>query len=136
MTLFVDEIMHGVVAAPFAVLLWYRSRSWRQLVVFYLVVYFIDLDHLVDYWLFYGLRFNWHEFVSLDFFAQKATAYLPLHAWEWTLILYPLSIKRGWKSLFAAINSGMFAHLVWDIHNFWNIEFYSIIYRAIHSFSF
>lgn len=136
MVLLVDEIVHGVVAMPFAVFLWYRGGSWRQLVLFYLVVYFIDLDHLVDYWLYYGYRFDWQEFISMDFFAQKATAYLPLHAWEWTVVLFPFSAGKAWKSFVAAVNLGIFAHLIWDIHNFWSIEFYSIIYRAIHGFSF
>lgn len=136
MGLLVDEVMHGVVAIPFAGLLWYKSKSWRQILIFYLVVYLIDLDHLLDYWFYYGLRFDWNEFISLDFFSEKATVYLVFHAWEWVVFMFFFSIRRGWKSILAAVNLGMFAHLLWDIHNFWSVEFYSIIYRAIHEFRF
>jgi hypothetical protein len=135
--LLVDEILHGVVAVPFAIFLWYKCKSWRSILVFYLVVYLIDFDHLIDYWFYFGLKLDVLEFLRLDFFAEKATAILIFHGWEWPALYFILFFKkRGWKSYLTAVAWGMFAHLVWDIHNLWSVEFYSIIYRAMHGFRF
>jgi len=137
--LLLDELMHGVVAFPFACFLWFKSHSVRQVIVFYLVVYFIDSDHLVDYWLFWGFGFDAMRFFGLDFFKMGATFILPFHAWEWVIIMSVFVYRKGrlkWKSVLASIMLAVFAHLLWDIHNFWSVEFYSIFYRAINGFRF
>jgi len=135
--LLLDEMIHGVVAIPFGVFLWYKTRDWRLIGVFYLTVYLIDVDHLIDYWMFYGLKLDWLEFFCLDFFSEKSTAFLVFHGWEWPVIYFGLFFKRkGWNSFWTAVFWGVLVHLTWDIHNFWSVEFYSIIYRALHGFWF
>lgn len=130
-----DEILHGVVAVPFGIWLWYKTRSKKLIMVFYLVVYLIDLDHLIDYWLYFGLKLDVIEFLALDFFGEKGTAFLIFHAWEWVLIMYLVWLRRGTlDSMLTAVMLGVFAHLLWDIHNMWSVEFYSIMFRALHGF--
>ena len=51
------------------------------------------------------------------------------------MILLIISFKKGWKSPITAMTLGLFMHLLWDIHNFWNIQFYFISYRAFNGFS-
>lgn len=132
-----DEVLHGVVAIPFAALLWYKTRSVRLIIVFYLAVYLIDLDHLIDYWLYFGLKLDVIEFLSLNFFDAKGTVFIIFHAWEWVILMYwGWCMKKTWQSVWTAVTLGMFAHLLWDIHNFWSVEFYSIIFRALHGFRF
>lgn len=133
--LFFDEIMHGVVAIPVATLLWWKTKSLRQIIIMYLFLYFIDLDHLIDYWLYLGLKLNPPEFFQLDFFREKGTALIFAHAWEWVLILYFVFRKKGWKSFVAPVMLAILVHILWDGYRIGNYLFYSITYRLFTGFA-
>jgi hypothetical protein len=133
-TLLVDELMHGIIGIPLAMLLYKKTGSKMQLVYYYLALYLIDTDHLIDYILFAKINFSLTDFFQLEFFNAKDTAYLIFHGWEWVFLLGILAYKKGWKHWITAITLGIFSHLIWDIHNFKDAKFYSIIYRATNDF--
>jgi len=137
-SLLFDQAMHGVVGLPFAVYIFYKSRSLRQSLIVLFVVIFIDVDHLVDYWKYYGLKLNIYEFLRLEYYAVMGSALIPFHGWEWSILLFYIAKlkKNPWASIYMALSIGIFAHLTWDIHNFWSVEFYSIIWRALNGFKF
>lgn len=135
--LFISEVGHGLVAIPSALFLWRKTKSWKSILVLYLMVYFIDLDHLVEYFQIYGLGFNPLEFFRLDFFKIAGHAILPLHGWEWVLGLAYLTRKKKWSFVPKIIMLGIATHLLWDtIDNGLPPVFYFIIHRALTGFAF
>lgn len=131
--LFIHELMHGVIAIPFAILLWEKTGLMNLVIIIFFVTYFIDLDHLVDYFSFYGFKLNFSNFLSCKYFDKKKDAYIPLHAWEWLLGLglIILTGSYSWDSYYVAVFFGLLPHYILDSINVGNLLFYSIIYRAI-----
>ena len=125
------EIMHGVIALPFATLLWTRTKSLSLVLVMFAVTYLIDLDHLVDYFKSCGLRLNPSEFLGCKYFNKKKISYIPFHAWEWLLILGIVILigEHNWHSYFVAVFMGILPHYLLDSLNVGSLLFYSIIYR-------
>lgn len=135
--LFLQEVMHGLFAIPFAALLWNKTRSSKLVILLFFVVYAVDIDHLFDYFAFYGFKkFSLLEFVSGLYFSETHQAFTPLHAWEWAGVLAILSKKRGWESYYTVVLFGYLPHLIYDSLNIGNFLFYSIIYRALVGFTF
>lgn len=132
--LFWNELVHAVIAAPFCLLLWKKTKDIKLSLIPLLLAYLMDIDHLIDYWDYYGLGFSLSKFVDLKYFEIPGRAYIPFHAWEWALLLLPFSIKKGWKSRITAINLGVLAHLIWDMLTVGSFFFYSIIYRYLTGF--
>src|SRR3989344_955256 len=49
--------------------------------------FFIDIDHLFDYFLVFGLNFNLDYFLNSYQFISSRKVYVPFHAWEWVILL-------------------------------------------------
>lgn len=128
--------MHGVVAFPFAYLLWKKTGSKKLVALLFVATYLVDLDHLVDYFSFYGIKFNLADFFVGDYFDHAHKAYIPFHAWEWIVLLGIIAKIRGWKSYYTAILLGLIPHYVLDFLVMDNFFFYSLTYRAINNFTF
>lgn len=135
-SLLAHEIIHGIVALPFALLLWKKTKSKKLVAIVFISTYLIDLDHLFDYLAFYGFRFNLFEFLNGKQFELSQKVYLPFHAWEWLVVLGIISKLRGWKSKYAAIILGILPHLLFDAIIWNHFLLYSIIYRAVNNFTF
>lgn len=133
--LFVDEVVHGMVAAPFAAFLIYKTQSIKRLTLFFITMYLIDLDHFIDFWLITGFNLDLLEFFKLDYFDMSGKAIIFLHAWEWVLVAGVIAYKRGWKSYFTLIAMALLAHIIWDAIGLNSAPFYSIIYRSTHNFT-
>ncbi len=130
------EMEHFLFALPFAILLYCKIKSKkmaiRQVFILFLVAYFLDADHLFDYFLYYGFHFSSSDFFRLNYFTPHGISLVPFHAWEWIGILGYISYKKGWKSIWTSITLGMLSHLILDSFNVESVVFYSIIYRSIH----
>jgi hypothetical protein len=59
---------------------------------------------------------------------------VPLHAWEWVLLLALYAKSKKWKSLATPLAVGIFAHLLVDVFTQRTIIFYSIIFRIFTGF--
>lgn len=129
-----QEIIHGVFALPFAVLLWKKTKSYKKVLALFLVTYLMDLDHLVDYFSYYGFEFNVSEFLGAEYFKMSKRAFTPLHAWEWIVILGVISYKKGWNSIFTIFFLAMLPHVIWDSIVVGSVFKYSIIYRFLVGF--
>ncbi len=131
-----SEVGHGLMAIPFAYFLWKKSKSPKKVAILYLATYFIDLDHLIEYFQYYGLHFDLLEFFELDFFRALGKAILPLHGWEWVLLLFFIGRRKKWKSVYWAVALGFGAHLLWDtLSNGFPAAFYFISWRAGNGFA-
>lgn len=133
-TVITHEVLHGFIALPFAILLYKKTHSLQLVIILYLVTYFIDLDHLVDYFILKGFVFNLYEFGTGTYFYLTDKTYEPFHAWEWIAILGIIGYKKGWKSVFTAISLGLLAHLILDSLSVGSFLFYSILYRISQGF--
>jgi len=133
--LFADELMHGFINILFAGIFYYKCRNIKMSALVLFVTYIIDIDHLVDYFLFYGVNFSFSTFISLDYFGITQRAVVPFHAWEWVVLLVMYSTQtKKYKLLLRAIATGMFAHLIWDSITVGTPIFYIILYRISQSF--
>lgn len=128
--LFAHELLHGIIAFPFAFLYWKKTKDHKGAFVIMFIAYFIDLDHFIDYFSYYGFNFNLFKFLGGEHFEVTQRAIVPLHAWEWVIVLSLISLKRGWKSLSTILLMGIIPHLILDSINQNHFLFYSIIYRA------
>jgi len=126
--LLLQEVLHGVFALPFAYLLWKKTKSKKLVLILFLTTYLVDLDHLVDYFGYFGFNFSFLEFIKADYFQKTGRSITPFHAWEWTLILAVISWKKGWKSIYTAFLFGLLPHFIFDSLT---VDFlsYSLFYR-------
>jgi len=100
------------------------------------VVYFIDLDHLIEYFQVYGFGFNLPTFLRADFFRILGQAKLPFHAWEWVVVLGLITRKKKWNYWLKIIMLGIAIHLLWDMaDNDLPAYFYLIAYRVVTGFN-
>jgi hypothetical protein len=136
-SLLLDEALHGIVALPFSYFIWKKTHSYPKAALVVLTVYAIDSDHLVDFWSYYGLSFNIHNFFNTEYFRFNQKGYVPFHAWEWVVALAWLASRRKkpWNTWFASLGTGIFAHLLWDTYSIGSTVFYSITYRIFTNFA-
>ena len=134
--LIAHEIVHGLIALPFAYFLWRKTRNTRLVALLFFVTYFVDTDHLVDYFAYFGFVVDVPQMLAMKFFDASGHIYVPLHGWEYLIVLGILTWKKGWKSLWAAILLGLSAHYIWDSIAVWNPLFYSLLMRASTGFTY
>jgi hypothetical protein len=108
-----DIVTHIAVTASIAFGLYFWSGSVKS--VFFCVAsgIFIDLDHLVDYFVYFKLRFKLSEFLCSRQ-VESGHAYLILHSWELLLFLCPLAANPDLTLPVFAILLGFIGHLFAD----------------------
>lgn len=139
MYLFLTEIIHLLAGLIIGSLLYVRYKK-RQLFFLCLAVsIFIDLDHLIDYFLAVNFsRFSLVEFLTLGFARKSGRAYFLFHGWEWVIILLFLA---GWlkkyRLILLTISLAVFGHLLVDqLTNGVGVFGYSFIYRLLNNFKY
>jgi len=133
--LFIDEVRHGAVSLIFSIFLYKKTKNVYLSLVPVAVTYLIDFDHLFDYFMYYGFKFNAVDYIRMDYFKNTGQAVVVFHAWEWLLgLIYFAWLKKTWSSWQALLATGVLSHLIWDSYTVGNPIFYSILYRAAHSF--
>lgn len=104
--------------------------------------FFIDFDHVLEYFLVFGPHFNlWMFFNGRQFLASDRIR-LWFHAWEYAPIIL-LAAWLFWRknkisvaTFLFALALGGFVHLMTDcVLNLYPPRNYSIIYRASQNFS-
>jgi len=102
--------------------------------------FFIDLDHVLEYFFYYGPHFNLSYFLEGRQFLLSNHIYLIFHAWEYIpillLIAYLLRKRRTLAIFIFTLCLAGSIHLVSDVFiNGYPVKFYSISYRASQNFS-
>ena len=102
--------------------------------------FFIDLDHLLEYFFYYGYHFNLSYFLEGREFLLSDKIHLIFHAWEYVpilfLIAYLLRKKRTLAIFIFTLSLAGFFHIFSDVYiNKYPFKFYSISYRASQNFS-
>lgn len=116
------------------------KRLWLGIILGILGGFLIDLDHVLEYFFFYGPHFNFTYFIQSRQFLLSDKIRLFFHAWEY----FPLLLLIAWlgrrkqilKMVFLTLAFAGLVHLITDvIINGYSLPYYSIAYRAQHHFS-
>ncbi len=152
MNLFYHELIHVVLSLLIAFSIWklfpLKSKIYHLgsvIAASLLGGFFIDIDHLFDYILAFGIRFRLDYFFKGYQFLKSDKVFLPLHSWELVIFLlilsfilskiYHLRSKIKLPALLLAFSLSLFFHLVVDmtVDNV-TANGYSLVYRATHAF--
>jgi len=119
-----------------------RKNFWPLWLAALLSGFFVDGDHLFDYFMYKGsFNFNLAEFFSASYFTEHA--YVLLHGFEYAILLFlaAFCIKYLWKKsgaaapLLAVLALSLSFHLIFDMIQYkprW--QTYFISYRLLHNF--
>jgi len=136
--------LHLLIHFSLAVLSGYFVGHWYKNVKLGVVLgiiggFLIDLDHVFEYFLFYGLNFNLTYFLEGREFLLSDKIHLFLHAWEYIVLFsFLIIIFRKRKLIKFILITLLFAgtvHLITDCFiNNYPPKNYSLIYRAKQNF--
>lgn len=116
------------------------KRVWLGLIAGILGGFLIDIDHVLEYFFVFGLRFNLTDFLNGLQFLTSDKIWLVFHAYEYFPILiffaYLFRKKEALSFFLITLAFAGFVHLVSDsyINNF-SPKHYSLIHRASKNFS-
>ncbi len=129
---FLDIGSHVAITAFFAWLFYKHTLGWLWPCLAVLGGILIDLDHFLDYFMYYGAKFDIRDFVCNRFLAS-GKIYLVFHAWELIFILLGLSFFVSWIFPLAI---SMAAHILFDqlTNHPGEPFFYFLAYRWYHKF--
>ncbi|MFC1514608.1 hypothetical protein ACFL5X_01740 [Candidatus Omnitrophota bacterium] len=99
---------------------------------FFLGSIFIDLDHLIDYFMYFGFHFSLKKFFSLEYL-RSGKVYMFFHSWELFIIIFAVSIAFDFFPLFF-FSLAIAVHLLFDTLHRIRPLFYFLIYRAAKNF--
>lgn len=141
---YIDISFHVTVSLILGYLIWrlFGSRDRKSLLISLLFTFLggvlIDVDHLIDHFLSFGLNFNYDYFIRGEYFLE-GKAYIVFHGFEYVILFGVLAFfskARIRKMIFIAIALGMLSHLFIDTFLFPNpIKGYFILYRLLHGFN-
>ncbi len=102
--------------------------------------FLIDLDHVLEYFFTFGLRFNFTYFFQGRQFLLSNRTLSIFHAWEYIpvmiIIIYIFRRRQTLKVFLMALTLGATVHLISDCFlNNYPARNYSIIYRASKGFN-
>ena len=136
MSLLLSELGHLLITLLIGLMLYRKFKTFIVFPAVFLTGFLLDVDHLVDYFLFYGLHFNLGRFLLERHFIDAGTVIVPLHGWEYIPLLVILGVKTHHKAFFYALAFGLLGHITWDLtHNQAHFLSYSILYRTLNHFS-
>lgn len=131
MDLLSQELIHLFLSLLSGLFIYYIFRN-RQVFVWALVSgFFVDMDHWFDNWMAYGPNIDVMRFWSGNHFAVNGTIFIPLHGWEYAIVLALLGLGSiKYRPIFYALALSLFLHLSFDVFSnnvpFWG---YSVLYR-------
>lgn len=131
--LHIDLTLHLLISLLLTCLIYWQFRSLKLSMLCLLSGALIDLDHLIDYFIHFGMRFKWLEFFRLEYL-KSGKAYIFLHSWE---ILLPFSLlATNYKMTLPifAVSLGFIGHLLVDHCREVKPFTYFLTYRIIHNF--
>ncbi len=115
MYLMFTEIGHLLLAVVVGVLMYKKFHSKLSFVLPFLSGFFVDADHLIDYFIHNGFVFDLANFLTGAHYHLAGSTFIIFHSWELAAILLLLSFfAKKLRSIFLPLALGLLAHLVWD----------------------
>lgn len=137
----ISELQHLLLTSIIAIFLFWRYRDWRLIPICFLFGFFIDVDHLFDYFVSYGFNFNLSCFFDVcSYIEQSKKVYVLFHGWEYIAIFWLIAKwigkRKKIKGLEWAVSLSYFGHIFLDNFSFSHHPFsYFFIYRLLNNFS-
>lgn len=128
-----DISLHVLVSLLCMVIVYLIFHSTKLALICLLVGIFIDLDHLIDYFLYFGLKFSWIDFFKGSFL-KSGKIYLFLHSWELIVPLWIWGIYFKQEILASVIMIGFIAHLLIDQFREKKTFMYFLTFRVLNGF--
>lgn len=140
--IFYHEILHFLVASIISLFIFNKFKSTKLVIVVFLVSFLVDVDHLTEGIMIYGLNFREILFPFRGgFFREAGYMTIFFHSWEFLPIILFVSKKINRFSYGITIVVAMAGHLLTDqvvYTSFYGMSLfqYSLIYRAVNGFGF
>lgn len=129
-------IHHIAISIGVSALVWAIFRSSTAALACFLTGVFLDIDHLIDYTLNYGLRFRVKHFFKAFEYETFENIFVFLHSWEFIVIYLALLWLVDWKPVATGAVIGILVHLLLDhLFNDHSKFAYFLSYRLFHRFS-
>lgn len=128
-----DILSHILVSFLCMVIVYLIFDSIKLALTCLLVGIFIDLDHLIDYFIYFGLKFNLADFLK-GLYLKSGKIYLFLHSWELIVPLWIWGIYFKQETLAWAITIGFITHLLIDEYNRKEPLMYFLTFRVLNGF--
>jgi hypothetical protein len=134
------ETVHILISLLVALLIWRVFMDKKTAILAFLVGILLDVDHLFDYFSWFGFQDNFKNFFNVaSYIHPSGKVYVPLHGWEWLPFFWLtgkfFNKKIKTKGLEWAILFSVLVHLIWDnfsfIHHPWA---YSFFFRLFNNF--
>lgn len=140
----INELTHLLLSLLVGFIAWkIWGKFWLGFVPALLAGFFIDVDHLFDYFLYFGWNFNLGYFIEGYHFLLSDKLRILLHGWEYAIIMLVLFVVLYKNPKFEKIKVVLFAagvslffHLTADslMNEGLKIQTYSVIYRVGNNF--
>lgn len=141
MSLSLHLFIHVITALFAGYIIW---RFWQKPLLSFGAAFFgsvlLDLDHLIDYYIAFGLHFDMLSFIHGEQFAKNDKIYVLFHGWEYVILLITVAwlIRSNIKLKVAvlALALGTFFHLLIDVNvnDGMTIRGYSVMYRSTNDY--
>lgn len=131
--LIIDLSLHVLSTIILSVLIYLTTGNLFYIVILVLAGIFIDLDHCIDYFLFFKARFNLKDFFNCSYL-KSGKVYIFLHSWEINFIIFIIALVVDSYGLFLLF-AGLSLHLAIDNLQRENFLCYFITYRILKRFN-
>ena len=128
----IDLSAHFIVASVSIFAIYITSHNLGYVIIFFMGSILIDLDHLIDHFLYFKNRFTLRDFFGSKYI-MSGKVYIFFHAWELNLIVLFLSLSLRSKALFILFLA-LTAHLIVDCITNKRFIFYFLSYRIMKNF--
>ena len=146
MSLIAHELIHLSLSLLSGYLAWQISGNPYTFAFGLIGGFFVDVDHLIDYFLAFKFKWNLSYFLKGYQFLKSDKIYVFFHSWELSITLLLISIyfvlnSTSFTDLTSSTNLTGFAlayffHLLFDsLINHLRPLSYFLIYRAFHNFN-
>ena len=131
-----DEIIHFILSIIAGTVVGYFTNNLWAIPVALVSGFFIDGDHLIDYFIYQGTKFNLAEFLSGKTFDLSGKVYVFFHGFEYAIIFAITGVLLPHLSwLFFSLALSNLFHLIFDtISNKPIWPTYFLTYRIIKNF--
>ena len=129
----IDLTTHLVLAVLLAGFFRWFTGGWTWPVLAFIGGVLIDLDHLIDHFRYYGMKFDISDFFYHRYLAS-GKCYIFFHSWEVIAVLWMFSST---VPLATPLATGMTLHILTDYAFCHNVRFlhFSLLYRWSHRFN-
>jgi hypothetical protein len=127
-----DLCAHSLLTGFLSVVIYQGTRNASYVAFFILGGILIDLDHFIDYFIFYKRNFRFSDFFGCAYLVS-GKVYVLFHSWELAVFIFMMSIIVPLPLLFF-LSLGLTVHLVIDNLQRQNRLFCFLIYRCVKRF--